>query len=437
MSNTTVQRFETGISVNNLKNWSDIHAVKEFVQNAVYAQTVLGDEMSIKHDGKFAIINNFPSGFSKGKLLIGESEQSDVAGAPGQYGEGMKVAMAVARRLGMECSVETNGFTVRPELEPSSLDESVDTLTFYIEDHDSNNGTTFRIECSEEILEQAKASFAVLQGVKPEQVSEASIMTDMEGGHIYVNGVLVYDTPSVFSYNFTNADLMNRDRSTVDIMRVKREVQVLLTRVTDIGIATKIVGSVMKDDSLLEAQAPPVSTSCHEDIWLKAIHKHYGTSKIALSDYQEANTQAQYKRYKVISPNTSWAYFLSQIGVPYASDLAKVAKKTSRVHRKPTPENSQNLGWAKRLVKLYYGDYGTVKVSEDLHDEHGNKCLGLYDTSKDVTWLDARILSDKEELFKTLLHETIHRVSGAKDNTEHFTREWEQACWGILNKGRV
>ena len=77
-----------------------------------------------------------------------------------------------------------------------------------------------------------------------------------------------------------------------------------------------------------------------------------------------------------------------------------------------------------------------MKVSETLVDEHGNPCLGLYDRDKDETWLKREILSNKEELFKTLLHETIHRETGARDNTEEFTRGWENACWGIMNRGK-
>jgi hypothetical protein len=225
----TIQRYETGISVNNLKNWGELQAVKEFLQNAVYAKTILGDEITIQHDGTFAHIGNTPSGFSKGKLLIGESDQADVDGAPGQYGEGMKAAMAVARRSGLECFVQTNGFSVRPEIEPSSLDKGVDALVFYIEDNDHNKGTMFTIQCSVEIFEEAKKSFAVLQGVAPEQVSKSTMLRGVgEGGNIYVNGVHIYKTPAVFDYNFTNPKLMNRDRSTVDMFEVKREVGKLL-----------------------------------------------------------------------------------------------------------------------------------------------------------------------------------------------------------------
>ena len=99
-------------------------------------------------------------------------------------------------------------------------------------------------------------------------------------------------------------------------------------------------------------------------------------------------------------------------------------------------EESATLGWAKRLIKIYYGDYGTVRISETVHDSYGNEVWGLYDRGTDTTWIKRSLLESKEETFKTLLHETIHRVSGAEDNTAEFTNEWERACWLILTKGK-
>jgi hypothetical protein len=434
--NTTVQRYETGISENNLKNWGELEAIKEFVQNAVYANTILGDEMSITYDGEWAIINNFPSGFSKSKLLIGESNQSDVAGAPGQYGEGMKVAMAVALRCGLQVVVETNGFTVYPKLEPSSLDPDVRVLVFYIEDHDSSNGTTFRVNCSKQVLEEAKSYFAVLNGVDFEDVSQDGIIEGINNT-VFVNGVKITEMPSIFSYNFTSPELMNRDRSSIDISRVKAHIRKVLASIRDIKVAEIVIKGIMENDNLLEAQSGILEYAADEVTWKIAIKNVFG-EKVALGTGGESDTQARYRRFKVLTNVPSaWRYFFSnRLGVPYTSDLQQLAQKAKRVHRKPSADESATLGWAKRLIKLYYADYGTVKISEDLRDQYGNKCWGLYDGKEDVIWLDRNILSSKEKTFKVLLHETIHRVTGASDNTEAFTEAWEHACWMILTRGK-
>lgn len=429
-----MQRFETGISENNLKHWGELHAVKEFLQNTVFAKTILGDEINIKWEDGYAYMSNFPSSFTRGKLLIGESDQADVAGAPGQYGEGMKVAMAVARRCGLECKVQTTGFSVRPELEPSSLDDSVKALVFYIEDRldDHAEGTEFKVECSKEIFEEAKSYFAVLNGLDIDRTKNNAVLKDFEG--IYANGVKITETPALFGYNFTDAELINRDRSTVDMAKVQQRTRNLLGATEDEEIITEVVENIVKDDSLLESQSGMFHSE-HPTLWKKVIHKLFG-KKVALATGTDTDTQARYRKFKVLTkvPNI-WQHFFSDIGIHATNELRETTVDQNK-HRKATPEENKNLGWAKRLVKMYYGDYGTVKVSEKVIDGYGNDCWGLYDGEKDITWIKRELLSHKKQLFQTLLHETIHRVSGARDNTEEFTQQWEEACWSILQRGK-
>ena len=431
MSN--VERFETGISRNNVPNWTMLHAVKELLQNVVFAKSILDDTISIKHDGKYAIIHNGPSGFEKGKLLIGESSQRGVVGSPGEYGEGFKMGMLAARREGAECWIETNGFTVRAELEPSSIDPTVDAFVLYVEENEVITGTTAYIECSEEMLEEAKKYFAVLQGLEPERTKSDSLLTDFEG--IYANGVKITDTPSVYGYNFTNTELINRDRSTVDMEKLKTSTRVVLGQVENEEVITEIVKGINTDDSLLESQSGLYGSTA-TSVWRRVIKKLFG-DKVALATGGESDTQARYRRFKVLTNlPKAWEYFFQNDLNIHPSNQLRETTIANNKHKKATPEENSNLGWAKRLVKLYYADYGTVKVSEMVTDSFGNECYGLYDRTEDVTWIKRELLSNKKELFKTLLHETIHRETGASDNTEAFTRGWEEACWGILQRGK-
>lgn len=441
-----ITRFETGISENNLAHWGMLEVIKEFLQNAVYAKTILNNEVRIGWtpvgDGTgLAVISNSPSGFSKGKLLIGESEQADVAGAPGQYGEGMKAAMAVARRCGMECEVLTNGMFIKPELEPSSLDNSVKALVFYIEDVDHSRGTEFRVRCTEEQLNKAKSFFAVLDGVDAEAVKTNTILRDYEDA-VYVNGVLITETPTVFAYNFTSPHLMNRDRTSINMDMVKQEVKKLLMDTTDPSVAEELLMSLISKPESLEAQTNigyyALYSASQVDMWRKAAVKVFGR-KVAMVSGTLADTQAQYKKFKLLNNVPSgWQYFFSTtLDIKPTDELDELATKPKNKHLKASASEKNNLGWAKRLVRLYYGDYGTVCISDVVVDEYGGDHYdGLYDRSTDTTWLKRSILSSKEETFKTLLHETIHRLTGALDNTSEFTAEWERACWLILTKGK-
>lgn len=429
----TIQRFETNISANYLPNWDEIYVIKEFLQNAVYATSILKDDVTITHEDGYAIIKNTPSGFSKDKLLIGESEQRGKPGSPGNFGEGFKIALVVANRLGMECEIKTIGFDVSSALEPSSLNPEVKALVFYIEDTDFTEGTIFKVKCTKEQLEEAKTYFAVLQGLDPELTKSSSILRDFEG--IYANGVRITNTPALFGYNFTNTDLINRDRSTVDSNKLKEETKEILFHIEDEEIITEIVQGITTDDSLLESQSG-IFTSTAIPVWRKVIKKLFG-DKVALSTGTESDTQARYRKFHVISGlPKSWAYFFGTDLEIYPTNQLRATTLDTNKHKKASAEENKNLGWAKRLVKLYYADYGTVKVSEKLVDAFGNDCLGLHDFVTDTTWIRRDLLSDKEQLFKTLLHETVHRTTRCSDNTVGFTKGWEDATWGILTRGK-
>ena len=432
-STKKVQRFETGLSANYLQNWDELYVIKEFLQNAVYAKSILGDEISIEHDGEYAVIKNWPSGFSKDKLLLGESEQRGIEGSPGNFGEGFKVGILVANRLGMKCHIQTNGFHVDSALEPSSLNPDVESLVFYIEDDDTNEGTTFKIQCSKETLEKGKSYFAVLQGMDPDLTKRTTLL--LSDKSIYANGVKITDLPSIYGYNLTDDKLINRDRSTVDIELLKMNIRLVLGGLKDEEIVTEIIKNINKDDSLLESQAGLYSV-IDESLWRKVVHKLYG-NKVAIATGGESDTQARYRNFKVLTnlPKAWVHFFQSTLDIHYTNELRETTVGKNR-HVKPTPEESKLLGWAKRLVKLYYADYGKVKISENVVDQYGNECLGLYDRVEDVIWLKRSLLSDKKELFKVLLHETVHRKTGASDNTVEFTMGFEDACWGILTRGK-
>lgn len=423
------------MSANNLPHWGEVEAVKEFIQNMVFAKTILRDEISIKYENGKAIISNSPSGFNKGKLLIGESEQRSVSGAPGEYGEGTKAGMCVARRLGLSVTLQTNGFKVTPELEPSSIDSSVNSLVFYIEDNNIHTGTTVEIECSEESLQQAKSYFAVLNGIDEELLNTESII-DSISDTIYVNGVKITETTSIQSYNFTSPELMNRDRNSVNMDKVKGEVSQLISKINEVDRASVILQEIINNDELLEAQSGIQEWGANAEVWKEAVHRLYG-DKVAISTGTDSDTKARYHKFNLISklPN-KWLWFFKQYLEIYTTDeLDALSTPSTRASVKPHGTESTNLGWCKRLIKLYYGDYGTVKVSNKVLDQHNNECYGCYDPTTDIIWLEKSILSDKEQCFKTLLHETVHRITGASDNTLEFTRGWEEATWGILMRG--
>lgn len=430
------ERFETGISENYLPNWGVIEGLREFIQNAVFAKVALDNELTLENLDNVSMIMNTPSGITKGKLLVGESEQRDIAGSPGYFGEGFKVGMLVLLRNDRKIKFQTNGFTVIPALEESSLDPDVRTLVFYIYDTCLEEGTRVFVESSAEELEEAKDYFILLKGLSQEVAQSDSIIPSLPG-MISVNGVKIVDENSILGYNLTNPKLINRDRSAVDKNLLGDEVRNLLADIDDIKTAETVLTKISEDGNFLESQVGIDRWEADEELWKQASKNVFG-NKCALGTGGKSDSTARYKGFKIlVSIPSAWHYFFELVlDIPSTSEIGSLAEKNNLTHTRPRGDDAQNLGWCKRMITLYYGDYGTVKIAEDLYDEFGNECYGLYDPKEDVIWLEKGILKSKEETFKTLLHETIHKLTRTEDNTAAFTRAWEHATWMILTRGR-
>lgn len=424
-------RFETGISAGNLKNWDVTSAVKEFVQNNVYANSILGDEVSITYDEntQTAYLTNKPSGFDRAKLLIGESTQAGVIGAPGEFGEGMKVAFAVLLRNDKKVTVETNGFTVVPKLLPSKLDKTVNSLWYDIEDNDNSSGTTVTIKgITKDELDSAMSGFAILRGVKQEDTKRNCILGKSTNGEgrIEVNGVWIQSIPALFDYNFVDTSLINRDRTSIDTNKLKEAIGTLIGGISDSDTIAYILDKVStQEGSPIEFSVYANYNVCFPDMW-KAVSQKVLGKKVALRSNQHADREMSYRGYSLIQVPWNWkAFFVDILGILQTSDLMEESKKDVYKATKNNlldPVESRNLAWAKRTISLYIANTETVKVTDSLIDAYGNKCNGMYDPKTDWVWLNRDILQNRQQTFETLFHEMTHKTSGASDETAQFER---------------
>lgn len=441
-----IEVLETGIADTYVHDWTELAAVKEFVQNFVFAKSKLGDEGHIKDKGKYHVIHNSPSGFTKEDLLIGKSGQRDIEGSPGYFGEGMILALLVFARNNKHITIQTNGFKVTPKLVPFSEESTIKKLVLELEHNGINEGVTVEVEASGKDITEATNSFLYLNYDDEIEPAVTTLMMDTKG--VYVNGVLVTTPNTILGYNFPHRQLMNRDRTTVDLSLLRMYMTDAFNKLNNELIMETLAKSILLGvEDYLEANSSPYAYSqnmTEEKVskWMNAFYKVTGSStkkKVAIGDGSDNDNIARYHGYKVIvCRSVTWSHFFNALGVPTSEEASRNQMRYSKVSTKRnSPEESNNLGRAKRLVKAYYGDYGKVKIVDDLMNNHGQKCDGVYMRQEDLILLDSSILIDKDRTFITLLHETIHRISGASDNTHAFTIEWEKACVGILTKKPV
>lgn len=101
-----MQKFDLTMSVDNVKDWSVLDALREIFQNAIDQERKNPENrMTWRHNNEVLSIGSSSSTLEKNTLLIGKSEKSDDEEAIGQFGEGYKVALLVLTRSGHDVQV--------------------------------------------------------------------------------------------------------------------------------------------------------------------------------------------------------------------------------------------------------------------------------------------------------------------------------------------
>ena len=87
------------------KHWKEWEAIRELIQNALDSdkQTT----RIYKQDGNL-IIEDKGKGLQVKHLLLGISEKQDKENTRGQFGEGLKIALIVLKRLGYDVEIISN-----------------------------------------------------------------------------------------------------------------------------------------------------------------------------------------------------------------------------------------------------------------------------------------------------------------------------------------
>ena len=130
---------------------------------------------------------------------------------------------------------------------------------------------------------------------------------------------------------------------------------------------------------------------------------------------------------------------LNYVGVKTATEIAAEDGKKSnkRIAIKDlTDEERSNLKIAKRLVEKYYNPVGEVIIMEDLtgmvNAARGLTINGACELKTGKIYLRREILSNLHQTLHTLLHEAVHKYTGADDCTAAFERALTEVSVNII-----
>lgn len=444
------KRITTGISPNYVKNWDTVKAIRELIQNYLDSKSEFGCKGYICYKRGMAVIKDFGPGLEPKHLALGISEKSQ--GAIGKYGEGLKLALLVLARECRKVEIWSNGTIIRPTIEHSDL-YGTEVMVFNIQPMQpchakTHQGTTIRFFCTEEELEEAKNYFeCFLSQRKGFQWIEKGRIS-LPGGYIYVNGAKVGRIPeALFSYHLREketGDIGNRDREVIDQEKVEPHIRKILTETSSLTVMRKVIKALIDEEYSWEIKIGLSSWMVsvkNRSLWKRAFYEIVGTKDVVLSSCRiDDNTRADYLGYKVVDiPSNDWYDLLNSVGIKTAAEIATENRKKSskRIAIKDlTDEERDNLKIAKRLVEKYYNPVGEVIIMEDLtgivNAARGSKINGAYEPRADKIYLRREILSDLDQTLHTLLHEAVHKYTGADDCTAAFERALTEVSVNII-----
>ena len=431
-----VIRKETALNPDYLPNWGIYEATKELLQNHVFARQILCANGSITYNNGMLTIEDEGPGFGLEMFLLGKGEQKNITNSPGQNAEGMKISYLIASREGKKLIGEIPGYTITSEIEASSFGEQ--ELVFYAQPNTRTKGTKFSIEVEKEVYQRAVQGFGYL-AAKTEQEREsfgkASLINNGKS-QIFVNGVLI-ETPiktiNNYSYNLIGKDdtnLTNRDRNRLSEYHGNSEIwKQVISQITD----KKVIASILKNASNNTIETHEGNPYwINKELWKEVVVEEFG-SKVCYATGEKSDGQAKYRRFRVLkTPVNGMQYLFNSLGIVASSDIFKDKEKIKHdmVQLKDIEElEHENIKEVKKLIQKHYcSKIWNIRYANNLVDEFDNPLNGLCVYDEEKIYLNKKILWDFDQLFKTLLHEVVHQVSRAEDNTTEFEKEWAEAC---------
>ena len=195
-----------------VKDWTVISAGRELVANAI---DMSGNATVEFEDGR-CVVEDSGTGVERRHFVIGNSSKTE--DRIGMFGEGFKLASLVLARENRDMVMETVGSSYRPALEMSK-DFGTEVFCFAYEDNDRKVGTRISFVATEEETEEIRNLFICFRDDVPTIVStpEVDVIDDGQES-VYVNGLFVAETKSLFTYNVKGmrSAVDGRDRNHVD-----------------------------------------------------------------------------------------------------------------------------------------------------------------------------------------------------------------------------
>lgn len=404
-------KFPYPITANYITNWNLTHALREIIANAFDAEDQLHARAHVKYDTKnqrLLVRNENTTVDHRAALYFGESTKRG-SDCIGQYGEGLKLAMLVFARLGMDVVIKNGANeTWKPSLEKDKL--GVECLTLDITPASRKDGHFDVVinDINEEAWDLIRSWFLRLTpAAVVQKTSYGELLDDPEfTGKIFVRGVYVCTRPKYeFGYNFFRVET-GRDRQIPSSFDINFSITMIWDELAKRGDAAthkqlyKGLASEAAENEAFDLRQPDGLTFA----MVSEFKKEYGENAIPVSSTSEGSDLEH----------------LGVATVPLPQRLVSMLRRTL-----PSPERVRQDHAEKIVARHALGeltkeeranlDYAFRKLEPDIEFVRSRVIVTTFGSATieglhrgAEVFIARRILCDFGKLMMVLIHEFAH-----------------------------
>lgn len=427
-----MRRICLSLSSSYLPGWGVMEAIREVIQNA-QDSNIDGNPMFVEYKNGKLIVKNDGAVLDHSVLLLGNTSKTGRDDQAGKYGEGLKLAMLVCARRGLDMTIRNGPEVWIPTIEESDQFAGHRVLTVTVRDGNKDI-PRFQVELAieAEVWEQSKWKFLFIDKPGPREIvrteSGALLKGERYRGKIFVRGIFVCNQDGLeYGYDFKNAPL-DRDRRVLASYEVAEHSRKILQEAMAIDAVPRAELYAMLERgagdltfSVYNAYETPELQAMAADEFIK---KH-GKDALPVTDMAQA-ADLEHLGVRGIQVNASMAALISQkLGTIDQVRKRLAAEVLGLVDLHELPELSRKhltqavdmLAEAEPALRLTLADVQVARFRD-------TRLRGMFKDGKAL--LSEDILKDSVSTLGVLIHEIAHRQGpdGDKAHVQEIERLW-------------
>ena len=431
-----------------LEHWKPEDALREIIANAIDEQILsqTDDIQIFQDDAGCWHVRDFGRGLAPAHLVQEENEEKlDARRMIGQFGVGLKDALAVFHRVGIDVEIESRHLVLKLALHEKHSFDDLETLHALVgpaRDPDFIGTDVKLVGMDAGTVTKAKDRFLQFLQLSPLDTMRQGQILDPHGRTpmVFINGVAVAQDPKFrFSYNITKITkairrALNRERNNVGRSAYRDPIIEMLTRTRHPSVLVPLADALRNDrgqELPTELQWIDVRTRVHQFIssttktlfvTAKELETRPADMDLAKRDGLVVQVVTEQEKKHLLRE-------LDDIGAPvrtlevfrqeYADSFTFQWVRPSEL----TPKERAVFDATDDILALIGGrpsNVSSIRISEELRPEDGQETSGCWIPARSMIIVKRSELSSIESYAGILLHEAAHAVSGRPDVDRDF-----------------